>query len=137
MTGSTRTRLRQTAVNQTDPPTRGLRRSPTQQAARYAKALADSEGDGELKAAGTAHALAARRFLVRGDGSLATSESQADKLRERPRVMIDPAETFENLERPDLSSDYAHLNSEGQKAFSAGLSATIKSILDNKAVTRN
>jgi len=61
----------------------------------------------------------------------------ADKLRERPWVTVVDPHTFENLERPELFSDYAHLNSEGQKLFSPALAATIKSILETKAQAQN
>lgn len=53
-----------------------------------------------------------------------------DALAKRPWVTVVPPQTFENFERPELFSDHAHLNSEGQKLFSPALAATVKSILE-------
>jgi hypothetical protein len=61
----------------------------------------------------------------------------ADKMRERPWVTVVDPRTFENLERPELFSDYAHLNSEGQKAFSPALAATVKSLLETQPQAHN
>jgi len=55
-----------------------------------------------------------------------------DELAKRPWVTVVDRHTFEYLERPELFSDYAHLNSEGQKIFSPALAATVKSILEPK-----
>ena len=55
-----------------------------------------------------------------------------DALAKRPWVTIVPAQTFENLERPELFSDHAHLNTEGQKLFSPALANTVKAILENR-----
>ncbi len=53
-----------------------------------------------------------------------------DELAKRPWVSVVDPHTFENLERPELFSDYAHLNSAGQKLFSPALASTLKSILE-------
>jgi hypothetical protein len=53
-----------------------------------------------------------------------------DVLAKRPWVTVVDRHTFENFERPELFSDHAHLNSEGQKLFSPALAATVKSILE-------
>ncbi len=53
-----------------------------------------------------------------------------DELAKRPWVTVVDLHTFENLERPELFSDYAHLNSEGQKLFSPALASTVKAILE-------
>jgi lysophospholipase L1-like esterase len=53
-----------------------------------------------------------------------------DALAKRPWVTIVDRKTFGDLERPELFSDHAHLNAEGQKLFSPALAKTVKSILE-------
>jgi hypothetical protein len=52
----------------------------------------------------------------------------------RPHVEVLPAETFEDLERPELFADGLHLNRDGRPVFTSRLAGRVDAILADRAI---